>query len=214
MDTKIQLGSFVFRALEIPQQINFGGAQQLVQHDLIGGNRVIDALGQSDSDISWKGLIQGQDAITRAQELNRLRAIGQQLTLKWFNLNYSVVILSFIANTEKYFQITYEITLRVISDGNNPIASQNLVGFNDAIKGDLDEVNTIADGIIADPSPNLNTSTIVGPIAALNTAVNNVQTFNNASPETISTIQTLVSAAISAVGSAILPIASVLFGLL
>src|SRR5690606_29293851 len=100
MDTLVKLGDFVFRDFEIPDYINFGGQQQLVQHDLIGGSRVIDSLGKNDSDISWSGLITGNDALERAEQLNLMRSQGQPLTLTWFNLNFNVVIQNLNLRTE------------------------------------------------------------------------------------------------------------------
>ena len=47
------LGSVSFRSFEVPATINVGGAQRLAVHRLLGGIRVIDALGRDDSDISF-----------------------------------------------------------------------------------------------------------------------------------------------------------------
>ena len=204
MDTKIQLGTFVFQDLEIPEKINFGGTQQLVQHDLIGGNRVIDSLGQSDIDISWSGLMTGSTALPRAQQLNQLRAAGQQLNLTWFSLNYVVVIQNFVSYTERFYQVGYEIVLRVIKDGSNPIASQNLVGFSEAVTGDFNTANTIASGLAI--------TALNSAMTSLNTAISAVSTFSNATPATIATVQTPLSSAINAVDAAITPISARLFG--
>jgi hypothetical protein len=204
MDTSIQLGSFVFAGLEVPQQINFGGEQRLVQHDLIGGVRVIDSLGKSDIDITWSGLMYGSNALARATSLNQLRAQGNKLTLNWFNLNYVVVIQNFVANTEKYFQVTYTITLRVISDGANPTQSTNLIGFNEAINNDMATVNTIA--------AKVNIPAVTAAVAPLATAVAAVPTFNGATQATTAPVTSLLSNAISAVESAYTFIKNELFG--
>ena len=44
-DTQVILGGIVFQDFKIPERINFGGAQRLVVHKLVGGNRTVDALG-------------------------------------------------------------------------------------------------------------------------------------------------------------------------
>lgn len=204
MDTTIQLGSFVFSDLEVPQQINFGGMQQLVQHDLIGGVRVVDALGASDSDITWSGLMTGPSALARAQAINQLRASGQKLSLKWFNLNYNVVIQNFQANTERFYQVTYTITLRVISDGANPVSTQNLQGFNEAINNDLATATAITSQVNI-PGVNATMNVLAGAIHA-------VSSFNGASPSAIATITVPLNNAIGAVQTALLAPQVNLFG--
>ncbi len=193
VDTVIQLGDFTFQDFEIPEKINFGGSQQLVQHDLIGGGRVIDALGKNDLDITWSGLFTGPQAITRAQQLNTMRANGNQIKLTWFNFNYDVVIQNFEAQTERFYQVTYTITLRVLLDGANPNSALNLIGFNEAINNDLKTANTLTD--------NIDEPTITSAVANVNTAVAAVPTFNGASPATIAPVTSSLDIAISAVKS-------------
>lgn len=204
MDTQIQLGDFVFQDLEIPEKINFGGSQQLVQHNLIGGGRVIDALGKNDIDITWSGLMTGPSALLRAQTLNKMRADGKQIQLKWFNLYFDVVIQNFEAQTEKYYQVTYTINLRVVKDGANPNSPQNLIGFNEAIRNDFNTANTIAQSV-AIPA-------VTSAMDSVSTAIGNVSTFNGASPATISTVNTPLDTAILAVQNAYTDVKIALFG--
>ena len=55
-DTVLTLGDFEFARYEIPEQITFGGDQRLVVHELVGGTRVIDAMGRADAPLEWSGL--------------------------------------------------------------------------------------------------------------------------------------------------------------
>lgn len=203
MDTIIQLGDFKFQNLEIPEKINFGGAQQLAQHNLIGGGRVIDAMGKNDLDITWSGLFTGPDALTRAQQLNKMRADGKQLKLTWFNLNYDVIIQNFEAQTERFYQVTYTLTLRVILDGTNPNSAINLIGFNEAINNDFSTADAISNEI--------NDPRINGTMDSLATAIGSVQTFNGASPSIISVVTDPLNAAIDAVSDYINAIGTALF---
>lgn len=213
MDTQIQLGSFIFQDLEIPEYINFGGTQQLVQHDLIGGNRVIDAMGKSDVDIQWSGLMTGPTALQRAQQLNQLRVAGQQLTLQWFNLNYNVVIQNFVSRTERFYQVSYDITLRVIADGANPVTTLNLVGFNEAVNSDLTTANNLTSNIAAtNTNAGINTQPVTAAVTALTTAVAAVPTLNGASPGIIAAIESYANTALTAVTTALKSAEDFLFG--
>ncbi|VVC75987.1 hypothetical protein AQUSIP_12880 [Aquicella siphonis] len=204
MDTLVKLGDFVFRDFEIPDYINFGGQQQLVQHDLIGGNRVVDSLGKNDTDISWSGLITGSDALERAEQLNLMRAQGQPLTLTWFNLSFTVIIQSLNLRTERYYKIDYDINLRVIIDRTNPNVNTTPVGFNEAINGDYTTILAIAANFI---NPALSSA-----LTTLGTAIQAVPTFNGAQQSTTSPVVDAINATIDVVQQSINEIAGTSFG--
>lgn len=143
-DTKLILGDFTFDHAEIPERINFGGEQSLVVNKFVGGGRVIDCMGRDDDDISWSGWFIGTNALDRAHYLDQLRASGNQLTFKYFDFYYSVVIKSFKANLEKYYQIPYTISLAVIQDLSNPILVPPTAGFLDSIFDLITEALDIA----------------------------------------------------------------------
>ena len=58
----LTLGSIVFDGFEVPSRVEFGGEQQLAVHKLIGGARVIDALGRDDAALRWRGVLSGAEA--------------------------------------------------------------------------------------------------------------------------------------------------------
>jgi hypothetical protein len=203
-DTTINLGGFQFRDLEIPSQINFGGDHKLVVHELVGGQRIIDAMGRMDTNISWEGLITGPDSIDRALQLENFRTSGQTVSLTWFNLSFNVVVEKFIAYTEKYYQVKYQIECKTVNSGNDPFGLLSLLGFDQSIANDLAVANGIA-SIINIPSIN-------NTMSSLTSAISSVPTFNGATPQTISSVMTPLNAAQSSVSSQIATVASRLFG--
>jgi hypothetical protein len=224
-DTTVQLGTFVFQDMEIPEYINFGGEQQLVQHNLIGGNRIIDILGKNDDDISWKGLMTGPQALNRAIQLNQLRVNGGTLPLSLFTLNFNVVILSLKAYIERYYQVRYEITLKVVTDNITPIQVNTPTGFNSAVNSDIASINVLSNSInipsVTNAINNVNTaysnavnnttstttSTNTNTSSTTNTTsttqqpvvVNNTQSLLNASPQNISALTTALTTALNVV---------------
>lgn len=115
-DTILLLGPIVFQDFEVPEKINFGGAQRLAIHQFPGGARVIDALGRDDADISFNGTFTGEDATLRARALDELRALGTVLPLTWDVFTYSVVIREFTAQYERPGWIPFRITCTVLRD--------------------------------------------------------------------------------------------------
>ncbi len=121
----LTLGGVAFKNMEVPEKINFGGKQRLAIQNLIGGGRVVSALGLDDGTISFSGIFTGADAVARAQQLDVARALGAQLPLIWNGFYYLVVIEQFTAEYQKPVLIPFSITCVVVVD---PLAAAaNLV---------------------------------------------------------------------------------------
>jgi hypothetical protein len=131
--TTLTLGNFTFEHAEIPSYVNFGGEQMLSVHQLIGGKRIIDSLGASDSTISWSGLFTGIDALNRSQYIDTLRKNGGQLPLTYDNFSYIVMIKSFDAKYMRGYWIPYTITLEVVADLTTPVVVALPAGYLDTI---------------------------------------------------------------------------------
>lgn len=186
-DTILTLGDFAFSRFEIPERLPFGGEQRLAVHELVGGVRVVDAMGPSDAPIAWSGLFKGENALLRAQYLDGLRRAGAALPLKWGFFDYTVLIQSFNPDYERFYQIPYRISCLVVQDNLNPITTIWDAGADDLLGQDQDTCNTLVTSI-GDAS--LSTS-----MGSLNTAIDAVPSF--------------ASATLSTVGSVLQPLAAV-----
>lgn len=112
----LTLGDFEFEDFEIPERISeLGGEQANAKHDLIGGARVVDAMGQNDSDPKWSGRFKGLNAAERCQQLDWMRKSGQVLPLIFGSFFYTVLITHFKFDYEREYQIRYSITVMVIA---------------------------------------------------------------------------------------------------
>jgi hypothetical protein len=109
------LGGFTFTDYAIPEQVPQGGDHHLVVHKLIGGNRVVDAMGPDDADISWSGRFQGPGSTGKAMALDGLRKAGAQLPLVVDSQFYTVAIKKFEWDYQRPYQILYRITCVVVS---------------------------------------------------------------------------------------------------
>ena len=109
-DTILSLAGIVFQDFEVPESINFGGQQRLAVHKLIGGARVVDAMGSDQSDISWSGRFRTNTALPRAQQIDALRIAGQPVYLSVGGISYQVVVSSFEWNYQRSYEIPYRIT--------------------------------------------------------------------------------------------------------
>ncbi|MDE8344810.1 MAG: hypothetical protein POH28_01355 [Acidocella sp.] len=115
-DIMLTLGGVSFRDMEVPEAIAFGGAQRLSGQQLLGGGRVVNALGFDDDAISFSGIFSGADAVERAQLLDAMRVSGAAVPLGWDRFFYIVVISKFSAAYHKTSLIPFTLTCVVVDD--------------------------------------------------------------------------------------------------
>lgn len=115
-ETVLLLGPIAFRDFEVASGISFGGVQRMAEHDLPGGGRVIDALGDSQGRITVSGALSGPDATERARALAALRGAGSVLPMTWNVFFYSVLVQSFQAEFRSAWWIPFRLTCAVLRD--------------------------------------------------------------------------------------------------
>ena len=120
-DSILILGNVVLNYVEIPDKFNFGGEQLIKVHQLLGGARVIDALGRSDADITFSGMFFGTNAAERARAVDYLRTQGNAIEFIFGEFIYLVIIKSYSPVFERYYQVPYSITLTVINNLTLPV---------------------------------------------------------------------------------------------
>jgi hypothetical protein len=179
----VTLGGVAFQGFEVPQRIKIAGGQRLAIHDLIGGGRVVDTLGQHPGRIEFSGAFSGSDASLRAQVLDSATALGAQLPLLWDGFFYTVIIEDFQVSYEKPWWIPFSLTCAVVIDPAAVVA---------------DIVSSIASLISSDVSTALSFSTQAGVSLGLS---------SNSSLSDLANAQTVNTAAFSA-GNASLAVAS------
>lgn len=117
MDTFLALGGFVFLdPWSVPEKISAGGAHHLVTHKLIGGQRIITALGPDDDSIKWRGRFRGPAAVVSCQLLDVMRRSGKAVQLSYWTSSYLVVVRRFTWEFERFYEIPYEIECEVVQD--------------------------------------------------------------------------------------------------
>lgn len=137
------LGGIVFKDYEIPESVRFGGHQRLAVHKLLGGQRVVDAMGPDDNDPAWHGRFQGPDATERARALEALRTSGAQVPLVFGAFLYMVVVAHVECDYQRWYQIPYHVTCTVVSSpagggfAGLPVSLDTLVSADMALVGTL-----------------------------------------------------------------------------
>jgi hypothetical protein len=180
-DTTLNLGNFQFSGLEIPSQISgIGIAQSLGVHRLVGGDRIIDAMGQDFPPITWSGLFFGANALSRMNALKTMTAAGLPQTLLWHSFNYLVIIRDFSPDERRQYEIPYHITCEVVSDNSTPVTSSTVVSPDDALDNDLVSAQTLT-ASIADP-------TLTTLMLTLATAMAAVATFASAPASVLASV--------------------------
>ena len=164
----ITLGGVAFQDFEVPEKIVFGGGQRLVVHQLIGGGRSVDALGNDDGEIVFSGIFSSTDAARRAQALDAARALGAAIPLVWDCFFYSVIIAEFIAEYRKPWWIPFVLRCVVVGDPVAQLAAL-VAPFAELVGNDL--TSAISFGGQAGISLNGLSGASVGGFAAAQTSI-------------------------------------------
>lgn len=146
-DTTLVIGSVTLTGLEVPTSIGIGGDQHLAVHELVGGDREIDAMGSAEDPIEWSGWLIGQNARARYQELDSMRKSGAQQTLSWGGFRYTVIVRRFHGDYQRFYQIPYRITCEVLADLTNPVSSTPSIPIDQQVAADIALAALIAQAI-------------------------------------------------------------------
>ena len=114
MPQYLLIGPILFQDFELPPSISWGGAQAMHVHKLLGGARIIDAMGRDDAPITWTGVFTGGDAGLRARAIDLMRAEGASWPLTWDTYFYTVIIERFDADFRRPNWIPYRISCTVL----------------------------------------------------------------------------------------------------
>lgn len=197
-DITLVLGDFTFQEMEIPESIPFGGDQRLSIKKLVGGTRVIDAMGVDQRAIEWSGIFfptqDGRSALDRAEDVLSMMIVGQPVTLSWDRIYLMVYIRSFEPDY-RFARIPYRIICEVLADLTLPDDARAEQDADDLINGDLDSANTLTSAT--------GDSTLSGLMSTVSSAVSSVKTFVGASLSTVASVLGPIHQAVSYVESQI-----------
>ena len=189
--TSLTLGQFLFKDFEIPESIQFGGEQKLSVKHLVGGVKVVDALGFDHSAPSWSGVFLGLDAMDRATSLKALSQAGRPLLLRWNSIAYNVVIQSLSLNFRRPYHVPYSITCEVVSDLSGTLGDTS-VTVTDAINQDAAAAALLCTKV-GDPVLNSNMGVLTAAIVAVSDFSKKSQSALNAVLIPLAQVQSQVS---------------------
>ncbi|MBI1214131.1 MAG: hypothetical protein GC190_21930 [Alphaproteobacteria bacterium] len=201
-DFIVRLGDFAFQNFEVPENILGGTAQTLVVHQFPGGKRVVDAMGRDYPPISWSGRFRGADALSRLRALEAICNAGLPVTFSWSEYSYLVMVRDVARDFRRKYEILYTITLEVIEDQASTLPPSAGPSLDEMIDGDALSANSV--------SALINDSGLNDAIAAVQSAVDGVNSFVTATTAQINavlvpiaTAQDKVSTLIESVGATV-----------
>jgi hypothetical protein len=163
-ETYLTLAGYTFSGFGVPEKINGGGKHHLVVHKLIGGQRVIDAMGPDDDEIEFRGRFRGAGAMADAMLMEAIRRAGAPVVLTYYNLTYTVVVSSFKWSFERFFEVPYELQCVVVTSSTAGSGETNPT-LPAAVSSDVALAQKTAGGSVK-------TQAAVAPVATQNSQVN------------------------------------------
>ena len=168
---------FYFDGLEIPESIEAGGEQRLSVHELVGGGRMIDAMGRSDQPMDWGGMFLGSTAMDRARYLDGLRIGGVPQRLSFSAFTYIVLVRRFSFVFQREYQIPYRISCEVVQDLTTPVTVPVDPPIDDLVNADATTASALSSAV--------GDSALAVKMSALQTAISAVSSFAKAAQSTI-----------------------------
>jgi LysM repeat protein len=134
MADKLQLGSFNFEIDDLPETIPLGGEQMLAVNKFPGGYKDVQSFGSFDDNISFSGLFNYKNALSKAQKLYQMYKSGGVYTFKFGSNNpLSVIIKNFKYDYQAPSRIPYSIELEIVNMFNFKPSSTNSVPPNTSV---------------------------------------------------------------------------------
>ena len=143
-DTTISLGGFTFTSWAVPERVNGGGRQRLAIHRLIGGGRVIDAMGWDADQIKFAGRMRGDAAQVNVRLLETLARVGTPVVFSYWASRYQVFVSKFAWRFERYYEIVYDLTLEVLADLTQDAWLSTTASLDDLFGADFALVSNLA----------------------------------------------------------------------
>jgi hypothetical protein len=118
MALALTLDDITFADFEIPERFGpLGGEQMVARHNFPGGIRTIQKFGGFPPEaVSWSGYLTGATAFDRQQQLDRKRASGATVTLRYGRYAWQGIVTRFHATPGHQFLVPYQITFDPIAD--------------------------------------------------------------------------------------------------
>lgn len=171
---ELTLGDFSFSGVELPESITFGGSQNLAVHDLVGGGRVVEALGPKPRALEWRGLLLGPDALTRGLMLDEMRKAGKLLVLTLPPFSMMVVVASLELDFQRPWQLPYRISLEVVSESSPQLLLAPDPSLTELMLQNLKQIVSL--------SQTLGDSTLSGKVSSLSDLLGSGFSSSQASP--------------------------------
>ncbi len=204
----VSLGTVAFKGFEVPEAAPWGGGQALTIHKLVGGARIIDAMGPDDRAIKLKGTFLSADADARALRIDAYRKTGAPVGFLYANHLYSVVIKAFEPDYKRPDHIPYSLELEVLKDLTQPptapaLSASTLFGLS--LSGLASAAAALTGGLLAVASVSF--ATVEAAFAAVTAAIGTAEALATAASlgivSAISQQQTAIAALLAAVAGGI-----------
>lgn len=122
------LGGVVFNDFPFatPDAINEGSGQLIAEQKLIGGDRVLDAMGPDPEPIEWTGRWRDASAVGNDQLMVAMAEAGAAVPCTWNGYFFTVLIERYKSKYESYREIVYTVKLCVLPNNGGSLGSTSL----------------------------------------------------------------------------------------
>lgn len=116
----INLGTSIQKGFETkPPLTNAGGVEEMIVTNFPGGTKTVQLMGSFLETMTWSGMLLGQDAMSRAMQLDGLRTDEQPVVLQFEEWSWFGVVKKVDLNVNNRWEIDYTFTFEPVANDNS-----------------------------------------------------------------------------------------------
>lgn len=144
MSDGFTLGGITFSDWETPTRLALPSGHKLNKHMLIGGQRVIDAMGYDPEPMRWSARSRTPASAGQMAALKAMCDAGQTVTLTWNTYSYQVIIEKCGPVYRTPIEWEYTVTCEIVSDSSGTSLGGAVSSLDSLIGGDLSTALSLA----------------------------------------------------------------------
>lgn len=146
----LTVGNIKFPSWSVPDELEIGAVEQLIAViNLLGGGRVVQALGVQPKQITFKAELWGSGVASIIQDMRAYVVSGQPQTVTFLTESWSCIVKEFIPTYKFQWRSGYEIVLEPITSTSGTLTSTSIVTVDQQIGQMNGQIQAVVNQIVS-----------------------------------------------------------------
>jgi len=142
------VGAVTFPSWSCPATITLGSVEQkIVINELLGGGRVIQALGVQPKSVEFSAELWGDQVSSLVQDMTSYVVSGLPQTVTFLNQSWSCIVKEFEPTYQFQWRCGYKLVLEPANSTTGVLQSTAIVTVDEQVSGTISQINTLVNQI-------------------------------------------------------------------